>query len=357
MKRYRCLICCFIVLLAAFFLTACSSVGEDGGLLSEGADTPLTVTGYTRLPGDAADRFPQEGDRIAVIAPSSLPGREQVEETLKGLAEWGYVPVEGKYVSVEERTLENCIEDLEWALNDETLRAVFCVRGGYASTEVMDALPLSLIRDAGKPIFGYSDITAFHSAWTAAGLTSVHSPMWDVFTELPDGCAEAVKKIMTGEVPSYRCRGSEYDVPGTAEGILIGGNLATLTAVLDTAYDCTATGEPYILFLEDVEEDYGHIHRYLTVLKHLGVLDRAAGIIFGEWVDYPKECEPYSGSSRGGSFESVADMISREFTADSDIPVAFGFPAGHGGVNYPLLMGARLRLEVSEDSFTLEWLA
>ena len=55
---------------------------------------------------------------------------------------------------------------------------------------------------------------------------------------------------------------------------VIGGNLSTLTAVLSTAYDSTETDQPYILLLEDVEEDYEHIHRYLTVLKHFGVLDR-----------------------------------------------------------------------------------
>lgn len=357
MKRMGCWITCLVLMMCAAFLVSCASKKDDSDLVSEGVDTPVTVTGYMALRDGSSSYFLKEGDQIAVIAPSALPGKAKTEETVEGLKKWGYVPVEGKYVSVEERTLENCIEDLEWALTDPEIKAVFCVRGGYASTEVLDRIPLSLIADANKPIIGFSDITTYLSAWTTSDLISIHSPMRDSFAEgLPEECKKVVKKILTGEIPSYRCQGSSCDVPGTAEGILIGGNLATLTSVLNTAYDCTAIDEPYILFLEDVEEDYEHIHRYLTVLEHRGVLDKAAGIIFGEWIDYPKECETYNGNSRGGRFESVADMISREFLAERDIPVAFGFPAGHGSVNYPLLMGVKLKLEVSEECYSLTWI-
>ena len=97
------------------------------------------------------------------------------------------------------------------------------------------------------------------------------------------------------------------------------------------------------------------MHRYLTWLKHAGVLDKAAGIVFGEWAYMKEYCETYTGNSRGGEFKSFADMISREFTKNLDIPVAFGFPAGHGERNYPLLMGERVKLDVTEDSFTLQW--
>ena len=162
--------------------------------------------------------------------------------------------------------------------------------------------------------------------------------------------------MMKGKIPVYQCQGNEYDIQGSAEGILIGGNLATLTTVLSTDYDCTTIKEPFILFVEEVEEDYEHIHRFLTILDHQGILDKASGLIFGEWVDIPTECGTYNGNARGGRFKSVADMISREFLQGRQTPVAFGFPAGHGNANYPLLMGAKLKLDVSEDSYTLEWI-
>ena len=345
------------VMLSMIGLSACiaaNTLADTTALVSEGTDTPTVITGYTDLNGSF--RFPEAGEKVAVISPSSLPGWSQFEATMDGLREWGYEPVAGKYACVEERTLDDCQEDLTWALEDPEIKAIYCIRGGYGSSEVMDRLAVSLIEQANKPIIGFSDITVYHSAWIKANVASIHSSMSSVFTSLPEQCVEAQRRLMGGEVPSYRCEGSDYDIEGSAQGVLIGGNLATLTSVLDTAYDCTSIDEPYILFLEDVDEDYELIHRFLTILDHKGILDKAKGLIFGEWVEYPEECETYTGNSRGGEFKSVADMISRQFLKGKTIPVAFGFPAGHGNTNYPLLMGAEVKLDVSENSFSLEWL-
>ena len=350
----------FLMIVIALFLVSCTSSDNKEGnakLLSEGVDTPITVTAYKDFSQSEDFHFLKPGDKVAVISPSALPSQEKVDATINGLKEWGYEPVEGKYVCVEVRTLQNCIEDLKWALEDSDIKAIYCVRGGSAAWEVLDNISLSLIKNANKPIIGYSDITNYLSAWTVSDEPSIHSCMADTFIDLDKKCVEVEKKILNGEVPVYQVEGSEYDRKGSATGILIGGNLSTLTATLDTPYDVTAIDEPYILFLEDVEEDMEHIHRFLSILEHQGVLDKAVGLIFGEWVDYPEECDTYNGNSRGGKFKSVADMISRQFLNDRNIPVAFGFPAGHGEVNYPLMMGTKLKLDVNEDSYTLEWLS
>lgn len=188
------------------------------------------------------------------------------------------------------RTLDELIEDLDWALADPDISAIFCVRGGYGATEVMDSIPLERIKEADKPIIGYSDISVYHSAWTMVGLPSIHSCMSATFGEINKDCLEAQLNMMMGRIPSYRCETDTPMIEGEATGVLIGGNLSTLTGVLNTEYDCTKIEEPYILFVEDVGEDIQHIHRYLTVLEHMGVLDRASGIIFGEWTDiYPDD--------------------------------------------------------------------
>ncbi len=320
----------------------------------EGVDTPCTIS-YTGQTAELGAPFLAEGDSIAVIAPSSLPSEEQVDATIEGLKQWGYIPVEGKYVRVKERTLENCIEDLTWALEDPDIKAIFCVRGGYGASEVLDEIPVDLIASSKKLVIGYSDISVLHSAWTSTGLPSIHACMSATFGDFPQECAEAERRILQGEIPSYTCEGSDYDKQGQAEGILIGGNLSTFTSVLGTAHDSTKIDQPYILFLEDIGEDVQHVHRYLAILKHLGVLDNASGIVFGEWTEVPVDMDDYDGSSRGGTFKSMADMIARQYLDDLDIPVAFGFPAGHGDNNYPLLMGATAQLDVSNGSYTLSW--
>ncbi len=346
----------FLIMLALPALFAVPALANNGeaAVFDEGTDTVCAVN-YSPYMGNQSSVFLSEGDRIAVISPSALPSRKQVDAVIEGLKKWGYVPAEGKHIIEENRTLEDCIEDLKWALEDPSIKAVFCVRGGYGASEVMDKVDTELISSAGKLIIGYSDITVYHSAWTAAGLPSVHGSMSSAFIDLPEDCTEVEQRILRGEIPSYKCKSGKYNQTGEAEGILIGGNLSTFTSVLGSSFDCTKTDRNYILFLEDVGEDTQHIHRYLTVLKHLGILERASGIIFGEWTELPAAENDYSGSSRGGKFTSVADMISRTFPEISGIPVAFGFPAGHGDVNYPLLMGETVRFTVSEDSFTLEW--
>ena len=328
---------------------------QEPETISEGVDTKISVS-YDGQAAPAGARFLKEGDSIAVISPSALPTQEQVDAVVAGLESWGYVPVQGKHVVQQDRTLDDCLADLVWALEDDSIDAVFCVRGGYGVSEVADALPAGLVEQADKPVIGYSDITVLHSAWTSAGVPSFHACMSGAFADdFPEACAEAERRMLAGELPSYTCEGTSPGKQGAADGVLIGGNLSTFTSVLGTAYDCTKIDEPYILFLEDVGEDVQHVHRYLAVLKHLGVLDRAAGVVFGEWTDVPTDMDDYDGSSRGGTFASMADMITRQYLDDLDCPVAFDFPAGHGDANYPLLMGAEAHLNVGAGTYTLSW--
>ncbi len=345
-----------VFLSAALFLSSCgtSEKKEEEQIFNEGVDTVCTVREYHTC-SDADSYFLHEGDKVAVIAPSSFPSENQRDAVMNGLKELGYNPVEGSCTIGETRTVEDIASDLKWALEDPEIKAIFCIRGGSASSDILDYTGLEPIKANPKLIIGHSDISTFLSAWTVTGNASLHAAMSRAFTDLSKDCFEVQKHMMQGEIPAYQCEGNPHDKQGTAEGILIGGNLSVLLTVLSTEYDPFRINEPYILFLEDTYEDIGHLQRYLTVLKHTGVLDRAEGIIFGEWTGVSIESKTISGRSRGGTFESVADMIDRQFLQDLDIPVAFGFPAGHGENHYPLLFGRTTKLNVSEDSYTLEW--
>ncbi len=166
-------------------------------LLAEGEDTKCEVT-YQTYNGKNQDLFLKEGDKLAVISPSTLPGREQTDAVISGLKAWGYVPVEGKYVCVETRTLADIMEDLQWALEDQQIKAIFCVRGGYGASEVADVLSSETIKNANKLIIGYSDITVYHSAWTSNGIPSIHACMSGTFDGFPESCFEAEEKILGG---------------------------------------------------------------------------------------------------------------------------------------------------------------
>ena len=342
-----------VLLLAALCLTSCTNNKEKTVIFDEGVDTQIEVISYHPYEGSGVC-FLNPGDKVAVISPSAYPDEKSRDAVMEGLKGLGYEPIEGKYTVGEMRTLENVIEDLDWALSDDQIKAIFCIRGGAGSSQLLDHLDLDLIRNKRKPIIGFSDITTFLNIWAICGVPSIHGAMADLFMDLPAECAEVEKHVLQGELPSYRVAGSEYDKTGSAEGILVGGNLSVTIETLSTADDPLLIERPYILFIEDVAEDTEHIWRYLSVLKNAGVLDKASGIIFGEFTEV-EVCETYDGSSRGGKFASVAEMINREFMNDAAIPVAYGFPAGHGINNYPLLFGEQVRLEVKEDFYTIEW--
>jgi len=122
-----------VIFLSCATLTACGGAGQSSEqvkLVDEGSDTKCEVTGYTDINSKYSSYFPEKGYKIAVISPSALPTEAQRDATLKGLAEWGYTPVEGKYACVKERTLEETLEDLEWALTDPEIKAIYCIREG-----------------------------------------------------------------------------------------------------------------------------------------------------------------------------------------------------------------------------------
>ena len=340
-----------LIIVTTFLLFSCEKKDEIKNI-SEGENTKIQIE-YADYKKNN-NLFLKKGDRIAVISPSATPSREQVDKTIEGLKALDYEPIEGKYAYKEIRTKSEIIEDLKNALNDDTIKAIFSVRGGYGASEIMEDIPIDLISKSSKMIIGYSDITVYHSAWTKANLLSIHSSMSSTFIDLIKECVEPTIKIFEGHIPIYQCQDNMGNV-GDASGILIGGNLSTFTSVIGTEFDSSKINKPYILFLEDVSEDLPHIHRYLTILKHQGILKNAKGIIFGEWIDLPPDLGDYLGKSRGGNYQSIADMIKKEFTDELDIPVAFNFPAGHGNSNYPLLMGEMINLNVKDDSYTLRW--
>lgn len=297
----------------------------------------------------------QPGDKVAVISPAAMPMQAQIDSTMLGLKEWGYEPVLGKHVLEDVRTVDDCLEDVLWALRDPEIQAIFCVRGGAGSAEVMDLLPTDTLRKYPKLLIGYSDISAMHSAWTKAGIPSIHASMSAAFMGLPDTCVQYQKKMMQGEMPTYTFEGSEYNTEGEAEGILIGGNLAIYQMALFSHFCSLPTDEPYIILLEDVTGTWTYMLYSLTLFKHLGVFKNAQAVLFGEWVDMEPAPADYSGRSRGGEFTSAENLIYRQID-NKEVPTAYYLPIGHGEYNYPLRMGQKVRVKITKRQTVLEFL-
>ena len=290
------------------------------------------------------------GDKVALISPSYHTPMENVEKTADVLRGWGLVPVIGPNVGkvVSGRyagTVEERVSDIRWALAQKDVKAIICNRGGYGTIQLIDDLTLKEIAESPKWIVGFSDITTLHGLWTRAGVMSIHGTMSSFLASGgTDATSTLMRDILLGKIPRYEVPAHKENITGQASGVLVGGNICTFAPNLGTQADATL-GKDIILFIEEVEESMHNIDRQFNILAMNGVLDRCKGVILGEFTDCGSEF----------TYDSVEAMLC-DYLKDYKIPVLCGFPAGHGDVNLPLVMGEKVSMDVRKDGATLQFL-
>lgn len=294
------------------------------------------------------------GDKVALISPSYYTPMENVEKTADVLRGWGFEPVigpnvgkvaDGQYAG----TVEERISDIRWALQDPSIKAIICNRGGYGSIQLIDRLTLEELKASPKWLVGFSDISTLHGLLTRAGVMSIHGTMSSFLAAGgTDATSTVMRDILLGNVPRYLVPEHPQNIAGSATGVLVGGNICTFAPNLGTQADATA-GKDLILFIEEVEESMHNIDRQMRILQMNGVLDRCKGIILGEFSGCGTEFKDESGKTI--SIEAMLHGI----LAPYRIPVLCGFPAGHGNVNLPLVMGAPVTIDVSSSGSTISF--
>jgi muramoyltetrapeptide carboxypeptidase len=313
--------------------------------------------------GVTKPRVLKEGDTVGLITPASavtdpekLAAAERTVRYFKLKPKWGkHVGKRAGYLggSIEER-----VEDLHAMFADPDVKAVFCVRGGYGSAQLLDRIDYGLIRKNPKVFIGYSDITAMHLAiHKKTGLVTFHGPVpLSAFTTFTQGAYRSAlfEARPIGELtnpaevnhlrPNHVIRAVR---PGKARGRLIGGNLSLVAATMGTPFEIDTRGK--ILFIEDVEEQPYAIDRMLTQLRLAGKLDQAAGIVFGEC----SSCTPrdYQPSFIDGTF-STAEVVDR-ILGQLRVPVLSGLTIGHTADQLTLPVGVMAELDATKGTLTL----
>ena len=305
----------------------------------------------------------REGDLVGLVTPATYvadPDRIALaERTLKhfGLrARFGRnVRRRSGYLggSVAER-----LADLHELFADSEVKAVFCIRGGYGSGQLLDKLDYGLIRKNPKVFLGYSDITALHLAiQKETGLVTFHGPV--VVSGFTDYTRKHFRAALFDTRPLGRLT-NPADTnplrpshvlrtvrPGRGRGRLAGGNLSLISTLMGTPWEIDTRGR--ILFLEDVGEQPYEIDRMLTQLRLAGKLDAAAGIIFGECSDCrPREFQPSFESSF--SIGEVVDAI----LGTVKVPVLSGLTIGHTDDQLTLPLGVEATLDADKGELIIE---
>lgn len=293
----------------------------------------------------------KKGDKIAVISPAGSVEESQLQNGLNLIRTRGYEPVLGKNLYTKfskgynyAGTEKERISDMNWALNDPEISAVWASRGGYGCQHLLGHLKLSDFRKNPKWYIGYSDNTVIQSYLLKNNFASIHAQTIKTsgFGVTPEGY-DLTFDILKGKFPKYSIQNNSFNKSGTADGELVGGNLALIYALLGTKYSFDFKDK--ILFIEDIGEKFYALDRMIMSLELAGVFRKIKGLIVGGMtlMEDEKENMNYEESFDEFSYKLIAERISQY-----DFPVIFGFPNGHIYDNRPLIIGATISMTVGK---------
>ena len=288
------------------------------------------------------------GDTVAIVAPSGiLKSREgEVQQAVALLKSWGLHADVGKHVFSKADHFagtddERC-EDLQNAMDNPKISAIWCARGGYGTVRLLDKLNYTEFKKNPKWIIGYSDITALHNQVHNEGFQSLHALMCVSLTKDLKDIKETVttfKSALFGNPENYTLKGSSYNKVGETSGELVGGNLTMLHTMLGSDTSIDTSGK--ILFIEEIGEYKYHIDRMLQSLKRAGYFDNLKGLVVGDMSKMRKNTTLW-----GTSVEQLILDALKEY----DFPIAFNMPAGHEKDNRALVLGRTIDLKVTKES-------
>lgn len=284
----------------------------------------------------------KKGDTVALVSPSGRVEKDVLDLAESFLTEWGLIVKTGKFAAgshhIFSGTADERLCDLQTAFDDPEIKAVFCSRGGYGSVLYIDSLSLKKISDFPKWLVGFSDISVLHSALNRNGIASLHGPMPKNFEALlkdkKDKSLSYLHHVLFDGQIEYTWKGDATVNNFEVSGEIVGGNLSVLAGLRGTLH------EPYydskILFLEDLNEQLYHVDRLVQNLKLGGVFNRISALVLGAFTDMEDTKVP---------FGKDVQQIFTDITKEADVPVVYGFSAGHQKPNYPLPFGLRLTLK------------
>jgi muramoyltetrapeptide carboxypeptidase len=305
------------------------------------------------------------GDTIAIIPTARAITVDELQDGIALAESWGLKVKLGagigrKHFQQAGTALERAA-DLQAAIQDPAVKAIWCARGGYGTVRIMEHIDLSPLLKDPKWIVGFSDVTVLHNALHNLGIGSLHAQMPHNIGVKTAECVETLRRAMFGE--AYEVASDEWRVepidplvtrhsslatprPGTCEAELIGGNLSLLYALRGTPYDIDPRGK--ILFIEDLDELLYHVDRMVMNLQLAGWFKELAGLVVGGMADMHDR-------NPADPFGQSAEAIIAQAVAPFSYPVRYGFPAGHILDNRALVLGRKAKLSVTAEGATLSF--
>lgn len=291
----------------------------------------------------------KQGDTIGIVCPSGNIPLEKVQICIQTLEKWGYSVKLGTTVGAKKDSFSGSdqqrAEDLQTMLDDASVKAILCARGGYGASRIIGSMNFKNFNEHPKWIIGFSDITVLHAAILQQNCMSIHGPMAAAFAKGVEGepYIQSLKQVLEGEKTKYKIPAHSMNTLGNAKAELVGGNLCILAHLIGSKNEVETSGK--ILFLEDVGEYHYNIDRLLIQCKNAGLFDNLAGLVIGGFTDLK---DPAS------DFGATAYEIIKEHTSAYTYPICFDFPISHSLPNYAIKQGQQYSLEISEAGVCLQ---
>jgi muramoyltetrapeptide carboxypeptidase len=290
--------------------------------------------------------FLQPGDTIYITAPAKAIEESVVLEAKKTLETWGLnVRVAphclGRAAYFSGTDAER-LADFQHGLDDPSIKAILCARGGYGCVRIVEELDWTAFQQNPKWIVGFSDVTVFHQKINQLGVESIHAIMPLGFTEGSMEAKETLHKALFGETIIMEASPVKENCMGTAKGSLIGGNMTIIYSLIGTELSYTFKNK--ILFIEDIGEHIYKVDRMLHAFKLAGIFNQISGLILGGFTEMEDTDVPFG--------KTIEELI-LEQVVDLGIPVAFNVPIGHIPDNQAVVVGRTVTLTVTQTKSTL----
>ena len=286
------------------------------------------------------------GDKIGVISSARKITTEELNPAIKTIESWGFKVILGKNLFKEDDQFSGTIEqraaDLQGMIDDNSIKAILCARGGYGTVQIIDYINFTNLKKNPKWIVGYSDVTVLHSHLNNLGIASLHASMPINFELNTNESLQSLKNALFGNLNRVEGNAHLFNKFGKIEGEIVGGNLSILYSLLGSQSDINTASK--ILFIEDLDEYLYHIDRMMISLKRNGMLSKLKGLIVGGMSDM---------NDNSISFGKTAEQIILDYTKDYDFPICFGFPAGHLSDNRCIRFGTNSVLEINKNGVSL----
>ncbi|MEO7367644.1 MAG: LD-carboxypeptidase [Gemmatimonadaceae bacterium] len=284
------------------------------------------------------------GARIALVAPAGiLPDKAHVDQAETNVRALGWIPVRGENIHALYGYLAGTddvrLSDLNRAINDDSIDAIWCVRGGYGAMRLLPDIDYAALRNNPRPLIGFSDITALHAAiYRECGIVSFHGPT--ARGTLSDfSRVSLVSAVRDHEDSCGVASGGKVLRSGRARGRLAGGNLALITSLMGTPW--SVDFDAAILIIEDTDEAVYRVDRMLTQLLLAGALQRCAGLVIGDFKAPANEKD---------TDNRKIDDIFAEAAEKAGIPCFAGAPFGHITDQWTIPLGAMGELDTADFS-------